>query len=50
MLGQLDANKDKKVTVAEFGAAPLANFDRVDANRDGTASVDEQQKARPASR
>ena len=50
VLGQLDTNKDQKVTVAEFSAAPLANFDRVDANRDGTASVDEQQKARAPQR
>ena len=46
VLGQLDANKDQKVTLAEFGAVPLSNFDKVDTNHDGTASVDEQQKAR----
>ncbi len=50
VLGQLDANKDQKVTVAEFGATTLATFDRVDLNRDGIASLDEQQKARAASR
>ena len=46
-LAKLDTNKDKKVSAAEFRAPPLANFDKMDLNRDGTISVDEQKKARP---
>jgi EF hand len=48
ILQQLDANKDQKVTQAEFGAIMLGNFDKVDANHDGIASVEEMQKARAA--
>jgi len=50
LLGQMDGNKDQKVTATEFGATTLANFDRVDLNRDGSVSVDEQQKAMAANR
>ena len=49
-LAQLDSNKDQKVSVIEFRAPPLANFDKMDLNRDGTVSVDEQNKARPAAK
>jgi len=49
-LAKLDMNKDKKVTPAEFRGPPLANFDKLDLNRDGTISVDEQRKARTASK
>nr|WP_283938041.1 EF-hand domain-containing protein [Sphingomonas caseinilyticus] len=42
LLGQLDKNKDGKVTADEFRAGPLANFDRVDTNRDGTISEAEK--------
>ena len=38
LLGQLDKNKDGKVTQDEFRATPLANFDRIDTNKDGTIS------------
>ena len=39
----LNANFD--LSFAEFSAAPLAAFTAVDADRDGTLSVAEQQKA-----
>jgi hypothetical protein len=38
LLGQLDKNKDGKVTQDEFRSVPLANFDRIDTNKDGTIS------------
>jgi Ca2+-binding EF-hand superfamily protein len=38
LLGQLDRNKDGKVTQDEFRSVPLANFDRIDTNKDGTIS------------
>jgi Ca2+-binding EF-hand superfamily protein len=47
-LAKLDTNKDKKVSAAEFRAPPLANFDKMDLNHDGTISVDEQKKAQTA--
>lgn len=50
VLAKLDSNKDKKVSAAEFRAPPLANFEKMDLNNDGTISVDEQKKARTASK
>ena len=44
-LQQLDANKDGKVSAAEFNAPALTAFDRIDTNTDGTLSADEKQKA-----
>jgi hypothetical protein len=44
-LPQLDANKDGKVSPAEFNGPALAAFDRIDANKDGTISPEEKQKA-----
>jgi len=38
LLGQFDKNKDGKVTQDEFRSVPLANFDRIDTNKDGTIS------------
>jgi Ca2+-binding EF-hand superfamily protein len=49
-LAKLDTNKDKKVSPAEFRAPPLANFDKMDLNHDGTISVDEQKKAQTAAK
>jgi len=48
VLGEMDSNKDQKVTLTEFGAPTLANFDRVDTNRDGIVSPAETQAARAA--
>ncbi len=45
MLDTLDANKDGKVTLIEYRAPQLVKFNRVDVNKDGTASIDEQRKA-----
>jgi hypothetical protein len=47
---QLDSDKDQKISPVEFAATRLANFDQIDANRDGVASLDELQKARAAQR
>jgi hypothetical protein len=44
-LPQLDANKDGKVSPAEFNGPALAAFDRIDTNKDGTISPEEKQKA-----
>ena len=45
LLGQFDKNKDGKVTQDEFRATPLANFDRIDTNKDGTISEAERTAA-----
>lgn len=45
LLGQLDRNKDGKATLDEYRATPLANFDRLDTNKDGTISAAEQSAA-----
>lgn len=45
LLGQFDKNKDGKVTQDEFRAVPLANFDRIDTNKDGTISEAEKSAA-----
>lgn len=42
LLGQIDKNKDGKVTEDEFRSGPLANFDRIDTNKDGTISESEK--------
>lgn len=46
MLAEFDRNKDGKVTIEEHRAAPLANFDRLDTDKDGTLSDAEQRAAR----
>ena len=43
---RFDANKDGKVTAAEYPKAALAAFDLVDTNKDGTLSAQEKQAAR----
>ena len=45
LLKQLDRNNDGKVGQDEFRATPLANFDRIDLNKDGTISADERTAA-----
>jgi hypothetical protein len=45
LLVQLDKNKDGKVTQDEFRSVPLANFDRMDTNKDGTISEAEKSAA-----
>ena len=44
-LNKLDANKDGKVSADEYRAPMLANFDRLDLNRDGVISQAERQTA-----
>lgn len=45
-----DADKDGAITRAEFQAAALQRFDRLDANKDGTVSPDEAKAARDSLR
>lgn len=49
-LKQLDHNGDGKVTPEEYRATPLANFDRIDTNKDGTISAEERSAAQGARR
>jgi Ca2+-binding EF-hand superfamily protein len=44
-LSRFDANKDGKISGAEFRAPVMAAFDRVDANKDGKVTADEAKKA-----
>lgn len=48
MFGDADANGDKVVTAEEFQTASLARFDKMDANKDGTATKAEMEAARNA--
>ena len=43
-IARFDGNKDGKVSLAEFKAGPLANFDAADGNKDGIVSVEEKKK------
>ena len=45
-----DTDKDGAVTQAEFTAAALTGFDRLDANKDGQVTKKERQAARKAMR
>lgn len=49
MLGRMDGNRDRQISLAEHRAAMLANFDRLDTNRDGIVSAAEMKAggARP---
>ena len=49
-LKQLDRNGDGKVAPEEYRATPLANFDRIDTNKDGTISAEERSAAQSARR
>lgn len=44
-LGQLDTDKDGRVVLGEYRAPALRRFARIDANQDGTATVEEQRVA-----
>jgi Ca2+-binding EF-hand superfamily protein len=46
LVKQLDRNGDGKVTQEEYRALPLANFDRIDTNKDGSISAQEQSAAK----
>ena len=45
VLGPSDLNRDGKVTLIEYRTAKLANFDRMDADKDGVVSVVEMKAA-----
>lgn len=46
MLATLDGNKDGKVSSSEYKSKPLANFDRMDSNKDGILTPQEVAAAR----
>lgn len=41
VLAQADLNKDQSITLVEYRTAKLANFDRLDADKDGVVSIAE---------
>lgn len=41
VIAEIDANKDGRVTPDEYRTGPLANFDRLDTNNDGTLTQQE---------
>jgi len=49
-IADVDSNKDGKISLQEFEARPLANFNKVDANHDGVITVQEIQAAQAAAR
>lgn len=40
-IGRFDTNKDKKISKAEWAAAPMTMFDRTDTNKDNKVTQDE---------
>lgn len=48
--GRGDADRDGKLTFAEFSARGTEAFNRADANKDGAVTITELQAARPAAR
>jgi Ca2+-binding EF-hand superfamily protein len=45
MLTQSDLNRDGRITLVEYRTAKLANFDRMDADKDGIVTVPEMKAA-----
>lgn len=45
VLSQNDLNRDGKITLVEYRTAKLANFDRMDADKDGVVSITEMTTA-----
>ncbi len=41
VLSRMDSNRDDQISLAEHRAATLANFDRLDRDRDGNVSATE---------
>jgi Ca2+-binding EF-hand superfamily protein len=50
VISAMDANRDGKISLQEYEAGPLANFNKVDANHDGIITPQEIQAARAAAR
>lgn len=46
-MGRFDANRDQVITVVEYRAATLANFDRLDVDKDGVLTAAEMQPVQP---
>lgn len=45
MLGRFDTNRDNKISLVEYRAGTLANFDRLDADKDGVVTAAEMKAA-----
>jgi Ca2+-binding EF-hand superfamily protein len=45
VLAQNDLNKDGKISIVEYRTAKLANFDRMDTDKDGVVTVPEMKAA-----
>jgi Ca2+-binding EF-hand superfamily protein len=41
IIGSIDSSKDGKVSLQEYQARPLANFNKLDSNHDGTVTQQE---------
>ena len=41
MIARMDGNRDSQISSAEYRTATLANFDRVDSDKDGIVTADE---------
>jgi Ca2+-binding EF-hand superfamily protein len=41
MIARMDGNRDSQISGAEYRTATLANFDRVDSDKDGIVTADE---------
>lgn len=50
VLSRMDSNRDDRVSLAEHRAATLANFDRLDRDRDGNVTAEEMKSGGLASR